>query len=201
MRWSRNDGFKIIHFDKLLNDRKKFVTCIYPPGSGKSTIAELLKYYLSTNEMPEEVRTFLDICQFQETENTLAQNSSYRKFRNCSPFVLFMDFNNVKGRTRLDLKATYAKYMLACWRTCGSQDAIVNDEKKLLKMDVSCIWNSLLQLCDAMLSFLHGNLYIILDSLDNMYNLIANLPVADSQALYRQFTDGVATIVKKMSLG
>ncbi len=172
--------------------------CIYPPGSGKSTIAELLEYYLSTNGMPEEVRRFLDACQFQETENTHAQNdSSYRKFRSCSPFVLFMDFNHIRGSSRTALETTYANYMLECWKRCGLLDEIVNEEEKYLKTDLSCVWTSLLRLRSKIICFLSGNLYIILDSLDNMYNLIANLPVADSEELYGEFTKGVAYIVEK----
>ena len=185
-------------FDELLNDSKKFVMCIYPPGSGKSTNAELLRYYLSQNGMPEEVGTFLDSCQFQKTEDTRAQNdSSYRKFRSCSSFVLFMDFNKVEGRKRVELELNYSRYMLRCWNSCGLPDAIVNREGKLLETDASCVWNSLLLLRDVLLRFFDGNLYVILDSLDNMYNLIANLPVVDSKELYDQFTRGIAKIIDK----
>ena len=148
--------------------------------------------------MPEEVRTFLDACQFQKTENTRAQNnSSYQKFRGCSPFVLFMNFNKVEGEIRVDLESTYARYMLGCWKSCGLPDEIVKPEKKLLETDARCIWNSLLRLRSEILRFFDGNLYVILDSLDNMYNLIANLPVVDSKELYRQFTRGIAKIFDK----
>ncbi len=42
-----------------------------------------------------------------------------------------------------------------------------------------------------------GNLYIILDSLDNMYNLIAILPSADSKELYADFTKDIKKVVYK----
>jgi len=108
-----------------------------------------------------------------------------------------MDFNKVEGRKRVELELNYSRYMLRCWNSCGLPDAIVNREGKLLETDASCVWNSLLLLRDVLLRFFDGNLYVILDSLDNMYNLIANLPVVDSKELYDQFTRGIAKIIDK----
>ena len=55
-----------------MND-DNFVMCVYPPGSGKSTIAELFKFYLSRNGMREEIRTWLNTCKFQKLEDSCAQ--------------------------------------------------------------------------------------------------------------------------------
>jgi len=108
-----------------------------------------------------------------------------------------MDFSKVEGKLRADLETTYARYMLRCWKSCGLPDEILNDERNLLREDKRCVWNSLLRLRDELLRSFDGNLYVILDSLDNMYNLIANLPVAERKELYKQFTKGVAKIINK----
>lgn len=55
--------------------------------------------------------------------------------------------------------------------------------------------SALLRLGINILRFFYGNLYLILDSVDNMYNFIANLPVTESQVLYKEFTEGVAWVI------
>ena len=193
-------------FDVLLNDEESFVMCVYPPGSGKSTLAILLKYYLSSNGMPEEVRNFLDNCRFQQKENERVQSDSlYTKFRASASYVLVADFSEVKGRTYSELEDNYSKYMLKSWRASGLPDQLIEEEKESLK--AGHVWTSLLRLRDSVCAD-SGNVYVILDSVDNMYNLIANLPVNESKqianfpseeikSLYSRFTEGIAGIIHR----
>jgi hypothetical protein len=58
------------------------------------------------------------------------------------------------------------------------------------------VWTSLKRLRD-LIHPASGELYVILNSVDNMYNLIANLPPEESKKLYSQFTEGIATIIHK----
>lgn len=184
-------------FDVLLKGEESFVMCVYPPGSGKSTIAELLKYYLSTNGIPEEISNFLNNCQFQHKENDLVQNDPlYKKFRSSASYVLFADFSEVTGETYHELEQNYTIYMETCWKSCGLPEESLNREFKTLETIDGSVWTSLLRLRDR-IALIMGNLYIILDSIDNMYNLIANLPSQESEKLYKRFTKGISGIVGK----
>ena len=148
--------------------------------------------------MPKEVRTFLDVCQFQKTENARAENdSSYQKFRSSSPFVLRLDFSKIGGETREELEKSYAKYLTDCWRDSGLPEDLVNEEKDLLRIEPIEVWTSLSRLRSDIHRHFRGNLYIILDSLDNIYNLIANLPTSSSKELYSKFTKGVLKMIDK----
>ncbi len=110
--------------------------CVYPPGSGKTPIAELLKFYLSKNGMPEEIRTWLNTCKFQKLEDSRAQaDAMYQKFRGSSAFVLLMDFSQIGGKTRSVLEMDYAEYMLDCWRNSGLPENLVSHEEKLLEKE------------------------------------------------------------------
>ncbi|XP_065211671.1 uncharacterized protein LOC135839526 [Planococcus citri] len=89
-------------FDNLLTKREDFILCIYPPGSGKSTTATLLYYYLSKNAKPPgEIQKWLNKCKFQEKEKEKSrENPSYTEFRRSSSFVMLMDFSRIRGDTR-----------------------------------------------------------------------------------------------------
>lgn len=179
-------------FEKLLMDDGDFVMCVYPPCSGKSTIAELLQFYLSRNGMPEEIQTWLNTYEFQKAENIRAQaDVKYQKFRSSSPFVLYLDFSEIEGKTREWLEKSYAEYLLRSWRNAGLPEDEVSIEKKLLVEQLIGIWSSLSHLCDEILRHFSGNLHIILDSLDNIHNLIAILPTSSSKELYSKFTKDV----------
>jgi hypothetical protein len=188
-------------FKKLSMSDEDFILCVFPPGSGKSTTAELLGFYLSKNRTPESIEKWFDNCNFQKAENDRAQDdTSYQKFRSSSSFVLSIDFSEIEGKTRSGLEKCYADYVMDCWKSAGLTAEQVNAEEKLLLEQPTEIWSSFARIRSIIHRTFSGNLYIILDSLDNMYNLIANLPSAESTVLYAKFTKGITKLISKRDL-
>lgn len=85
-------------------------------------------------------------------------------------------------------------YMLNSWRASGLPDQVIKEERESLK--AGHVWTSLLRLRDSVCA-VSGSVYVILDSVDNMYDLIANLPMTESTQLYRRFTQGIARIIHR----
>lgn len=153
--------------------------------ASKSTTAELLKFYLSKNDMHEGIRSWLDNCEFQKYEDNCAgADAEYKKFRSSSSFVIKLDLSRVFGKTRSGLERCYAEYIIDCWRTAGIPDAQLNSEEELFLKEPTEVWTSFSRLRRIIHRIYEGRLYVILDSLDSMYNLIANLSYNDSKCLF-----------------
>lgn len=87
--------------------------------------------------------------------------------------------------------------MMDCWKHAGLPEYMVSVEYNLLFTEPREIWNLLSRLWSRIHRYFVENLYIILDSLDNMYKLIANLTTADGKVLYLKFTKDVSIMINK----
>ncbi|XP_065222074.1 uncharacterized protein LOC135846735 isoform X2 [Planococcus citri] len=80
-------------FETLLS-HQHIVVIIYPPGTGKTTIAILLEAFLWSTDLPDKVNRFFENCEF-----ATQCPDKYEKFRK-SANVAYINFEAIEGRNK-----------------------------------------------------------------------------------------------------
>ncbi|XP_065215404.1 uncharacterized protein LOC135842048 [Planococcus citri] len=150
------------------------VAFIFPPGSGKSSLAQLFESYASNSKSivgagsdKTKMNSFFETCWF-----ALNNSSLYTKYRsNCA--VVYIDFRNIVIEQNEQVFYRSLKVLMcAVWNKYAPEEFLLY-ERKHLKKDISAVC-SLQRLVVSLLAQ-DRDVFVLLDSCDVVFNQLANL--------------------------
>ncbi|XP_065211681.1 uncharacterized protein LOC135839534 [Planococcus citri] len=164
------------------------ILIIYPPGSGKTTMALLLESYLSsTIECSDKLTTFFQTCEFAKE-----CKSDYDEFYK-SGSVAYINFEGIRGTDRVSFEKSLVEIMLTSFKKYFSAD-VVQDAAMLMNPPED-VYISMMQFVQYLrMVGEKKKTYLILDSCDTVYNTIAQLG-AEAAIVCKQFTEFLKSAV------
>ncbi len=166
---------------------------IYPPGSGKTTMALLLQSFLSSMAVWSEKRLkFFDNCEY-----TRSCKTDFDKFKK-SGNVTYISFEDIEGTNRVEFERSLTEIMLGHFEQYFSEE-ILQEEKTILMESHGCVYSSL-QRFVRNLKNKKKTTYLLLDSCDTVYNAIAQIGT-EAVAVCKSFTKFLKGVVPTGTTG
>ncbi|XP_065215948.1 uncharacterized protein LOC135842423 [Planococcus citri] len=166
-------------FELFLSGRKD-MAFVFPPGSGKSTVAEMFEKYAHYESDVAGYDSFFSNCTFKKQNEEL-----YLKFyRQCA--VVRIDFRHVNiGDTLLSYREAITNLIRWIWRKYAFDEFHRTEEEKLRKDK----FRYKLSLKFLFRTIDNDNKFLLLDSVDCIYNQIAKIAPKVKENLFKDFTD------------
>ncbi|XP_065216278.1 uncharacterized protein LOC135842654 [Planococcus citri] len=149
---------------------KSFTLLLYPHGSGKTTLALLLRSFLSVERWSPKLKEFFENCELAKLEKEFSD-----EYKNGSK-VVYISFEDIQGDTEEEFEDSLGEIMQKLFRIHTSNTVYEEIRSSFVKKR-SYVYFSLARLMTELIEK-SKIAYLIVDSCDTVYNRIAHFPNA-----------------------